>query len=186
MASSSIVRWTIGVVLLASGGKLGVSIVLAQSLADVARQEQERRKIVGKPSRVYTNEDVHRNGLLTTAAARESGSPDHPTVREGVQEGGTSVLPHPTDEASWQARLAEARENVSRSRRLLDAMQQQLVGFEAAVAAGMKLDASAQQRRAEIAREVDRLRADAADRGAALSALQEEARQAGAPSGALR
>jgi hypothetical protein len=36
-------------------------LVCAQSLADVARQEEERRKAIKKPSKVYTTEDLRRD-----------------------------------------------------------------------------------------------------------------------------
>ena len=38
------------------------SIVRAQSLADVARAEEARRKTVKQPGKVFTNEDLKRNG----------------------------------------------------------------------------------------------------------------------------
>jgi uncharacterized protein YoxC len=36
-------------------------VVVSQSLADVARQEEERRKAIKKPSKVYTSDDLRRN-----------------------------------------------------------------------------------------------------------------------------
>jgi hypothetical protein len=35
------------------------ALVSAQSLADVARKEEERRKEIGAPAKVYTNKDLH-------------------------------------------------------------------------------------------------------------------------------
>ena len=42
------------------------AVVLAQTLADVARQEEERRKAIRKPSKVYTSDDLRRDSSPST------------------------------------------------------------------------------------------------------------------------
>lgn len=68
---------------------LGVATASAQSLADVARKENERRKALGKATKVYTNEDVKSTRPLTTAAARpaDAASPGSGAGQAGASAG---------------------------------------------------------------------------------------------------
>jgi hypothetical protein len=207
-----VVSWGVGLSIGVGAWAIMDTALIAQSLADVARQEHERRKAVGRPSRVYTNDDVRTARPLTTAATRDAGSPAPVSgggeaskeaggnaAGAGPQEGhaphtvqahgpGDRSTPRdqPADEAGWKARFDAAREQASRSRRLLDAMQHQMAGYAVSVAAGVRLDAASQSRYGEIAREMDRLRADVEKHSAALTTLEEEAREAGVLPGSLR
>jgi hypothetical protein len=53
-------------------------VVFAQSLADVARQEEERRKAIKKPSKVYTSEDLRRDS--TAGTPTQVSAPSGPSV----------------------------------------------------------------------------------------------------------
>lgn len=76
---------------------LGVATASAQSLADVARKENERRKALGKATKVYTNEDVKSTRPLTTAAARPA---DAASPAGGAGQAGASAGQAPGGPAS--------------------------------------------------------------------------------------
>jgi hypothetical protein len=173
----------------------------AQSLADVARQEQERRKTIETPARVYTDADVQKNAPLTTAAARPQPASDATAADasakskadDGANPEGASAAKDaskdaPKDEAGWRSKVDSAREDLARSRRLLAAMEQQLVGLgiqaSSAAIAGQKGPDQAKQQ--ESAREVERLRADVQKYAEALTKLEGDARDKGVPPGWVR
>jgi hypothetical protein len=102
----------------------GVAIVRAQSLAEVARQEQERRKTVDPASKVLTNEDLG-DVPAVRATRSDPNAPEGPTPRK---------LPAPVagtrtpvkDEAYWTARLKQLRAQVERNQILADALQSRI------------------------------------------------------------
>ena len=51
-------RFIVTVLLVLPGLGAGVQLVCAQTLADVARKEEERRKTIREPAKVYTNKDL--------------------------------------------------------------------------------------------------------------------------------
>jgi hypothetical protein len=179
----------------------------AQSLADVARQEQERRKQIAEPARVYTDADAEKHLPVTTAAARpasgESAAPGAdaaatPAGGHDAAAGGAaspSGTPAPATkkaeaegEAAWRARVDEARDGLARSRRLLEALEQQAmraaVGAAAAIAAGQAAAADADD--GARMKEMQRLRAEMEKFSATLAGIEEEARRAGVPPGWVR
>jgi hypothetical protein len=170
----------------------------AQSLADVARQEQERRKTIAEPARVYTEADVQKNAPLTTAAARPqpAASGDAATAAPASADGkaadATTAAAKdqepPKDEAGWRGKVDQARDDLARSRRLLSAMEQQLVslGIQSASAQITGQKGPDESRQQESAREVERLRADVQKYTEALSRLEGDARASGIPPGWVR
>jgi hypothetical protein len=185
-------------VVMAAGLLLVGTAAYAQSLADVARQEQERRKAVTTPARVYTEADVLKNAPLTTAAARPEPARDQSAGADAATADGKAATPTadakdkdqglPKDEASWRGRMDQARDDLARSRRLLAAMEEQLVSLgikaSSAAIAGQKAPDPARQQ--EAAKEVERLRADVRKYSDALSQLEGDARSTGIPPGWVR
>ena len=174
----------------------------AQSLADVARQEQERRKTIKEPARVYTEADVQKSAPLTTGAARPAAAADASgAAASGAKDGvapsaeaksaeasGEKEKAAPKDEAGWRERVQQARDELARSRRLLSAMEQQLISMgiqasSAAIAGRPVPDPSRQQ---EATREVERLRAEVDKFSTALTTIEEQARSSGIPPGWVR
>jgi hypothetical protein len=180
---------------------LMASAAWAQSLADLARQERERRKAVKAPARVYTDADVDKASPLTTAAARqakpaaagtaEAGTAGAETPADGTSrppESATTKTREVNDEAAWRGRLERAREELARSRRLLSAMEAQLVSMgirnhSAALAGRPVTDRTSEQ---EASKEVARLRGEVEKAFAALARVEADARDAGIPPGWLR
>jgi hypothetical protein len=187
-----VVASTVGVLLVTS-----LATASAQSLADVARQEQERRKAIKQPARVYTDADIQKAAPLTTAAARP-GREDAAQPAEGdahaaghappAKSGDSKAEAAPQSEEAFRARFREAQEGVARSRRLLDALEQQAMRAAIAQAAAVRANqpVPADPGSADRMREMERLRAEMDRHQATLNTIGEEARRAGVPPGAVR
>jgi hypothetical protein len=91
-----------------------LSAAEAQSLADVARQEAERRKAAEKARKTYTNDDLKGGRPLTTmgAAAKPPQEEGQDKAAKGEQGPGKG----PTDE-SVAKRVAELKEELSQLQR---------------------------------------------------------------------
>ena len=75
--TASLVR-PAALVLIFSGIGLGVAPVVAQSLADVAKKEEDRRKTIPAPAKVYTNKDLNPVPVGSTPSADGSAKPEDP------------------------------------------------------------------------------------------------------------
>src|SRR4051812_15194331 len=111
---------------------VGWTSVAAQSLGDVARKEEERRKTIAKPSRVYTNQSLKTepppssattSGATTPATgatATPSATTDSaaapsstPSKAEGTKPDGAKPE-ELKNEAYWRKRMTDVREALSR------------------------------------------------------------------------
>jgi hypothetical protein len=171
----------------------------AQSLGDVARQEQARRGAVKGTGKVYTNDRLRAEPASPAAAspstpqqattspvaaapAAGAKTPGQPgTAPEGSAAG-------PKDEKSWRQRMTSLRESAQRNRVLADALQSRINALSADFTA--RDDPS---QRAVIARDRDRalvelgrLKTEIQDQDKAIADAMEEARKAGVPAGWLR
>jgi hypothetical protein len=181
--------WGLAGVFLFSG------VAAAQSLGDVARKEEERRKSVKSTGRVYTNEDLRRyqggpvpvpqpagstsagGTTQPTAAAQQEGVPAPPG--EKVEEKG---------ETHWRKLITDAREQLRRSQSFLEAMQTRVNALTNDFYAR---DDPAQRaviwtQRTDALEEMKRLEGEIAEQRKAVAAIQEDARRAGVPPGWLR
>jgi uncharacterized protein (DUF3084 family) len=166
----------------------GVS-VSAQSLADVARKEEARRKHVAKPARVLTNKDLKPSeipispaGSDQTAPAADGAKPDAPKVTDEPQD------QQDRDEQAWRDRMAKARGDLEHSEMYLDALQSKINSLWADFTSR---DDPAQRAVIEADRkkalaEFDRVKQQVQDQKKAIDDLEEEARKAGVPPGWLR
>ena len=168
---------------------MGAGMASGQSLADVARKEQERRRQVKPATRVLTNDDLKAvpPGVIPPAPAFEAEAP---------AEGETPVeAPGPTeeeqreqDEQAWRQKMADARLALERSEMYLDALQSKINALWAEFTAR---DDPAQRARIELERqralsEFERVQAEVEERRKAIADLEEEARRANVPPGWLR
>ena len=184
---------------------LGVLLALhapsaaAQSLGDVARQEQARRGAVKATGKVYTNDRLRPEPASpaaanpatpqqaatppATAAPPAGGkTPGQPEAAPGAPASG------PKDEKGWRQRMTSLREAAQRNRVLADALQSRINALSADFTA--RDDPS---QRAVIARDRDRalvelgrLKTEIQDQDKAIADAMEEARKAGVPAGWLR
>ncbi len=183
----------------------GALVPAAQSLADVARAEAERRKTIVRPSRVYTNKDLKPAPRAeATAPVSESDAPPSPSSH--VPADGHSLTtpdtPRPAgseavtddanqrvaDEEEWRRRMAAARDEVERSRTLADALQSRINALTADFSArddpAQRATLGAQREKALA--ELERMKGEIAAREKAVADLEEEARRAGVPPGWVR
>jgi hypothetical protein len=177
--------------LLCSGG------VKAQSLADVARAEEARRKSQKAPVKVYTNEDLGKSGegAIAPPTPASDTSPAKPgaTGASGAAKPPASKPSEPTnttgkDEKYWRARIEDARTAVQRSQAFHDALQSQINGLYAQFVA---VDDPAQravveQKRLAALAELERVKAEITKNTKAVADIEDEARRASVPPGWLR
>jgi hypothetical protein len=168
--------------------------VAAQSLADVARKEEARRKTVKPARKVYTNGDLKGDGA-TAAPAPNAGANTPPpssqvpqtTLPGGKPEGGDAKEPA-KDQAYWSNRIGAARAALERSRIFADALQSRI---NALTTDFVNRDDPAQRAQIELERqkaiaELDRVKKEMTEQTKAIADIEEEARKAGVPPGWLR
>ena len=166
----------------------------AQSLADVAKKEEERRKVKGEPARVYTNKDLHKpDGVSAPDAAKPADSKNTPDADakdkakdgSGDKAGGKDTV---KDQAYWSARLKALNDKLARETNYVDAMQTRINALNTDfVNRDDPVQKSAVERdRQKALAELARLKQDVVDDKKALADLLEEARQAGVPPAWMR
>jgi hypothetical protein len=180
------------------------SVSRAQTLADVARAEEARRKAVAKTAKVYTNDDLKAD--FTTAvtpapappaaasggAAPATGAPGAAGAQGAAPtqaDAATGAAAAPVrDQAYWSARIAEARSATERSRMFADALQSRI---NALTTDFVNRDDPAQravieQDRLKALSELERVKKEIEANDKAVADILEEARRAGVPPGWLR
>ncbi len=182
----------------------------AQSLGDVARKEAARRKAIGTPAKVHTNETLGVGAVPPSPAgatgapagtssqpALTGASPAAPSaaVAQGAPApqavpAGESAKPArgSLTEAEWRTRVADAREALTRAEVLRDALQSRV---NALATDFINRDDPAQRDAIQAERqralaELDRAGREIKARQKATADIQEEARRAGVPPGWLR
>ena len=156
----------------------------AQRLGDVAKQEEERRKEVKTPSKVYTNKDL--GGPVASApASPESAKPaaaPAPAADDKAKDGPAK------DQKYWSARKKELDTKLERDKVLADAMQSRINGLTTDFAARSDPAQRAiiEKDRQRAVTEFDALQKGIKDDQKALGDLDEEARKAAVPPGWLR
>jgi hypothetical protein len=167
------------------GGRLG-----AQSLGEVARQEQERRKTVKVPSKVYTNDDLKRYPTPPPPPTppQASGSAAKPPEPSAAKTPPAERQEPAKDEAYWRGRITAARSALERNEMFRDALQSRINALsndfvnrdDPAQRAAIAFD------RQKALAEFDRVQGDIQRQTQAIAAIEEEARRAGVPPGWLR
>jgi hypothetical protein len=166
----------------------------AQSLAVVAKKEEERRKNVKAAAKVYTNDDLTADITASAAPSPINASPDAPTPGSQVPSvnlpGGTVTESgeETKDEAYWRGRMTQARSGLERLRIFSDALQSRLNALATDI---VNRDDPAQRAQLELERqralaEMERVTTEMADQTKVIADIEEEARKAGVPPGWLR
>jgi hypothetical protein len=179
---------------------LGSATVYAQSLADVARAEEARRKAVKGPSKVYTNENLARNGdgsptsapapaAATQATAATAVKPAEPAKADPAKPEQPPANAEPKkDEKYWNARITSARDALNHDKVLADALQSRINALttDFANASDPVQRSVIEENRKTALAELDRVTKDIDKQTKSIADIQEEARKAGAPPGWLR
>lgn len=169
-------------------GTLGAS---AQSLGDVAKKEQQRRKVAKTSGKVYTNKDLGPGGTKPTSAplppasttAGPGGAETPPPAAENAEE----QDPRKTEEY-WRERMDTAKAAIQRNELFLEALQSRVNALRTEF---VNRDDPAQRAvigsdRQKALAEMERVRQEIDTLKKAIADLEEEARQAGVPPGWLR
>jgi hypothetical protein len=206
MKQFSVITGAIVLVLVSAGTSIG------QSLGDLARQEEARRRSIAQAAKVYTNEDLRvEPGPPAGISAPPVGMPADrtaPTQLPGspvTQSSGnlSSYLatqlpsnlaaqppsyPVTQNEAYWRQRIDAARANLTRAIILEKALQSYVNGLSNDFAAR---DDPAQRSviasdRQNALLELERMQRDIRDHQKTIADIEEQARRAGVPSGWVR
>src|SRR5437762_12979676 len=114
---------TAALVILSSGSAL----VRAQSLADVAKKEEERRKTVSQPAKVYTNKDLNPvpGGSAAPAAAKDAGKDSKDAAAKDAKDGDgkDGAAKDQKDQKYWTDKIKALREQLDRDKTFADAIQ---------------------------------------------------------------
>ena len=184
-------------------GSLGTSLS-AQTLGDVARKEEERRKAV-PAGKIYTNKDLGAVPPSSTpvpaandsekegATSSDADKPAASSAKAGDKGGDKDKKDAAAgggvrDQKYWRDRMNTARVTLERDTGYADAMQTRI---NALTTDFTNRDDPSQRSAIERDRqkalsELDRLRKQIEDDKKAISELEDEARRAGVPPGWLR
>jgi hypothetical protein len=165
----------------------------AQGLAAIAKKEEERRKNVKAPAKVYTNENLKTDITPSTvpppsASNASAGAPTSPETPSGGPPAADTPSGEVKDEKYWRSRITAARSALERSRIFADALQSRLNALATDI---VNRDDPAQRAQLELERqravaEMDRVKKEMAEQEKAIADIEEEARRAGVPPGWLR
>jgi hypothetical protein len=186
------------------------TVASAQSLADVARQESERRQAVKDSGKTYTNQDLKpvpaapsdATPATATDATGAAGASAADTGTSDTSAGGTQSTPEAKagepakgadtrqvkDEAYWSQRMADLRERLERDQTFAEALQNRV---DALTTDFVNRDDPAQRSqigsdRQKALAELERVKKNIEQDKRAIPELEDEARRAGVPAGWLR
>ena len=182
-----------------SGASVFAPQARAQSLADVAKKEEERRKTVAAPAKVYTNKDLNPVPAGSPpppapAKAGDSAAKDKDKEADTDAKGKGSKAPDAADktavkdQAYWAGRYKGLQDALLRDQNYADAMQTRINSLNADF---VNRDDPAQRAvierdRQKALAELGRLKQSVVDTKKAIADLDEEARRAGVPPGWMR
>jgi hypothetical protein len=173
----------------------------AQSLAEVAKKEEERRKDAKASPKAYSNKDLKEVPPPVSSADVSRPADPPPDAQTPAAPDGKQPQPDQTpagaddktrnvtkDRLYWRTRLQDRRDQLDRDRTLADALQTRVNSLTADFSSR---DDPAQRAKIGVDRqkalaELDRMKRSADADQKAIAALEEEARRAGVPPGWLR
>jgi hypothetical protein len=167
----------------------------AQSLAEIAKKEADRRKAAGPegkpaPKKVYTNDDLKPAPPPSPGPVPATPAPDAKAAssKDAADKDAAKKPEDDKGEEYWRGRMAQAREELRRDEMFREALQTRINSltndfsarddpYQRAQLADDRQKAVAEMDR--VTQEIDALKKKIAD-------IEEEARQAGVPPGWLR
>jgi hypothetical protein len=190
---------THGVSLVRVLSALGLAVAIgataaAQSLGELAKQEEARRKAIKAPGKVLTNDTIRSIPVSSSGAAPAPAStPSKDKEKDKDSDATADKKPKPEDdrktqETTWRTRIQGARDAVLRNQMFAEALQSRINGLSADFTARddpAQRAAVANERQKALA-ELDRVKNDIVKQTKAIADIQEEARKAGVPPGWLR
>ena len=179
----------------------GTPLVLAQSstspnskpLAQVAKEEEARRKEVKKPAKVYTNgslrADISRGADAPPSAAASTAPSSNTTPGNATPAAPAAPAPSGNNtQEYWSNRIKTARDNLQRSQLFADSLQTRINSLQTDF---VNRDDPAQRAKIKTdldtaLAELDKVKKEIDDQGKKITAIEDEARRAGVPAGWLR
>jgi len=164
--------------------------VSAQSLGELAKKEQARRKTTPPAKKTYTNDDLKKAPAPagTPSAADASAQPADKDKAEPEKVDATKAAEPASDEGYWRGRITQAREELRRNEVFAETLQ---VTINSQTTDFVNRDDPAQRAVIADARqkslaELDRVRSEIVKGQKAIGDIEEEARRKGVPPGWLR
>jgi hypothetical protein len=165
----------------------------AQSLGELAKKEQERRKTAAPAKKVYTNDDLKKieppPGGVTPADPAKPGDPAAKPADAAKTGDAAKTDDKPAaGEAEWRARMNLARDTVRRSELFRDSLQSRINGLTADFTARDDPFQRAQiaDARQKALDELAQVNKDIESGKKAITDIEEEARRASVPPGWIR
>lgn len=168
----------------------------APTLAEVAKAEEERRKAVKKPAKVYTNANLAAPDVVTsappsTAATTPEAGNATPSNTSPTIPAGQAPPPDPgamKDQAYWSGRMSAARADLSRTQLFADSLQTRINSLRTDF---VNRDNPVEKAKIEqdlntALAELEKIRKELEAKAKAITAIEDEARRANVPSGWLR
>ncbi|HZB24770.1 MAG TPA: hypothetical protein VE379_01470 [Vicinamibacterales bacterium] len=186
MSSRSFPQVRLAFVVAAAVGAVFTAPAAAQTppLAEVARKEQERRKVQKPAAKVYTKKDLPESGRVPPppAAAPAPAAEQAPAPTEQKRESDGK------DETWWRNRIGAAREELRRNEVFAEALQSRINALSADF---VNRDdpfqrAKVGQDRDKAVAELARVKDEIARGKKQIEDIEEEGRKAGVPPGWLR
>ncbi len=165
-------------------------VASAQSLGDVARQEEARRKTVTQAGKVYTNGSLRSEPAPASPAVVQAAPAAPAQAAQAASPGEQKAAADQPkkDEAYWKQRLQAERDALGRSQTFAEALQSRVnalatdfVNRDDPVQRG-RIGADRQKALAEL----DRVKQEIQQHTKSIADIQEEGRKAGVPAGWLR
>jgi hypothetical protein len=163
------------------------SRVYGQTLADVAKKEEDRRKKVAAPAKVYTDKDLGTSPAPAPAPVDTTAAKPPVDDKAGAAKDKDAKEPA-KDQAYWSGRIKALQTQLDHDSTFADALQSKVNALTTDFSARddpAQRGAIERSRQKSIA-EMNRLKQAILDDKKAIADLQEEARRAGVPPGWLR
>jgi hypothetical protein len=172
-------------------------VARAQSLADLSRREQERRKAIRAPCKVYTEDDLRRYPVTTPATPA-------PDVNQGAAAGGAEEGAKPATaggqgtpadeltvekgEAFWRKLITDARSQLERSKSYLEALESRVATLTTEFYAREDPEqrSAIWSQRMKVLDDIERLKKDMTDQESAIAKIEADAGRAHVPPGWIR
>lgn len=160
----------------------------AQSLGEVAKREEARRKAVKTPGKVYTDDSLHHEPApaVPPAPAVAATSPD--TAAPPAKPADKTTDEPKKDEAYWKQRVTAERDALGRAQIFAESLQSRINALTNDFSARddpFQRNQIAADRQKSLA-ELERVRKEIETHTKAITDIQEEARKAGVPAGWVR
>lgn len=173
---------------------IAAATVSAQSLADVARQEEARRKAISGAGKVYSNETLQpapppSPGSVPPTTPAPAAPPTPPAAADGEKPADAAAPAEtPKTEGEWKKRIADERDALARAEVFAEALQSRINVLSADfvnVDDPVKRNIVSSDRQKALS-ELDRVKAEVEAHKKTIADIQTEARRAGVPAGWVR